>query len=598
MITVLGFSQDVLVAWTFDGLEGNPNGASNTPKVIMSNEDWGEGVFYADGTNGSDNFNNQSGPEINSFGGTVLNDPRENADASRDLALSNQSANGKSVVFKFSMSGYRDLQLTFAQRGSSTGFITEVWSCSTDGTEFVAVDSISNANASQSTSPYYYLRSIDFSSVTELNDADEVYIRLTVYGATNQSGNNRLDNIVFRANINGPDIYPPKITSHTVINASTLQLVFNENLNATTAEYKDNYESDDFTCTNAALAGKVVTLTVSPELAEGQTYQLFVANIEDLEGNVMAPDTLSITYGVDEQNHVATIAELRAKWTDALDINSNVAGNEVYKLTGNVIVTAINNSYRHQHFIQDETGAIVIDDNNNLIATALDQGDEIAGIYGKLSNYYGQLQFVITEPFTGDAITSFNHVEPLVVTVSNLLDVEFMNSHQSELIRIENAVFNANPNDTIKNNGKYTLTQNGVTGNAVWIHFWNVAGLTGMTIPTGEVTLTGVNKINYGEYFLIPRSGFDIASGIDEYLTEGDITIYPNPVADNLTISFDSDKFQVSRISVYDINGKFVKSQKIGDNNISMNVSELSAGTYFIRLSDGKHTFTTKFIKG
>jgi len=540
LFVAFGFGQEIVCAWTFDGLTGTNSGASGTEKVISSNVEWGAGTFYADGTNGSDNLNNGDGPEINAFNGTTMNDPRTNASSTKAIAIANSSANEKSVVFKFSMSGYQNLQLSYAERGTSTGFTTETWSYSTNGTDFTTVETISGTNQTNSE---FVLRNVDFTAATALNDAAVVYLRLTVDGATNATGNNRIDNVVFRANMAGPDVYAPVITSMSVENATSIKVNFNEALNATTAENGSNYVMDGRTFT-AALAGNTVTLTPNPALNEGESYILYVSNVTDVAGNVMVPDTLSFTFGVSSEFIVNNIAALRAKWTDALDVNGTHFGNDVYKLTGNVIVTGINDSYRHQIFIQDATGAIVIDDPSGKIVSALEAGDEITGLYGTLTDYYGLLQFAVTEEFSAPAISIYNDVTPLTVTVADMQDIEYMNAHQCELISMEGVSFNET--GTFTNGTKYTLTQNGVTGTGVWIHFYNVAGLTGEAIPSGPTNLSGVNKISYSQYYLIPRNGADIGTGLPQYLTENDVVVYPNPVADQLTVTLRTDAFRVS----------------------------------------------------
>lgn len=587
------FGQDIVCAWTFDGITGANSGASNTEKVIAANTEWGAGTFYADGTNGSDDLNNGESPEINAFGGNVLNDPRTNPSASQAVAIANTTSNGKSVVFKFSMSGYQNLQLSYAQRGTATGHNTETWSYSTDGVNFTEVESITGTNVTTFT-----LREVSFSGAAALNDAAVVYIRLTLNGCTSGSGNNRIDNVVFRANASGPDVYAPVITSVSVENATTLKLNFNEDLDAATAQNTANYEMNAETFTAATLAGNVVTLTVSPALAEGLSYSLMVSNVADVAGNVMTPDTLTFTFGVDQEFQVANIAALRAKWTDELDINNTHFGNDVYKLTGHVIVTGINDSYRHQIFIQDETGAIVIDDPNNKITSALESGDEITDIYGTLTDYYGLLQFAVSETYTASALSIYNDVTPLTVTLAELQNVSYMNAHQCELLRMEDVVINPLSSSSIFENGKkYTLTQNGQTGNGLWTHFYNIEGLTGEAIPTSATNLTGVNKISYGEYFLIPRVAADLGTGLPQYLTENDIVVYPNPVSDQLTVSLRTNAFQVTDMAVYDINGKLVRTQAVSDNQIMMNAQALASGNYFLRLSDGKNSVTTKFVK-
>ena len=404
-----------------------------------------------------------------------------------------------------------------------------------------------------------------------------------------------LDNVIVTSQELGPDTEAPFVAS---VNPSdnSLAVTFNEALDPASAQTVSNYHLDNnINVTSASLNGSVVTLAVSPALSEGGTYTLIVNNIADVAGNVMTADTVTFTYGVDAEFQVANIAALRAKWTSPLDVDGTHFGSEVYKLTGNVIVTGINNSYRHQIFIQDATGAIVIDDPSGKIVSALEAGDEITGLYGTLTDYYGLLQFAVTEEFSAPALSIYNDVTPLTVTVADMQDIDYMNAHQCELISMEGVSFNET--GTFTNGTKYTLTQNGVTGTGVWIHFYNVSGLTGEAIPAGPTNLSGVNKISYSQYYLIPRNGADIGTGLPQYLTENDVVVYPNPVADQLTVTLRTDAFRVSDMAVYDLNGKLVMAQSVEDNQISVNASRLAAGSYFLRLSDGKNSVTTKFVK-
>lgn len=407
-----------------------------------------------------------------------------------------------------------------------------------------------------------------------------------------------LDNIVITSVAGGPDTVGPVVTKVTP-SANNVTVKFNENLDQTSAENTANYVLDNnISVTSAALNGNIVTLGVSPALTEGNTYTLIVSNVKDDDDNIMAgPDTITFTFGIDPQFHAATIAELRAKWTEPLNPDDTTYGHTVYKLNGHAIITGVNNSYRHQVFIQDATGAIVIDDPSGKINSELESGDEVAEIYGTLTDYFGLLQFVITEPYTAEALSVYNDVTPLTVTLSQLQDIDFMNAHQCELIHMNEVIINPLTSANFENGKKYSLTQNGETGNGLWIHFFNISTLSGQPIPTYPVNITGPNKISYSQYYIIPREGADITTGIPQYLTENDILVYPNPVSDQLNVTLKTDEFQVTRIALYDINGKLVLTQPVSDNLISVNARQLSSGSYFLRLSDGKHSFTTKIVK-
>ena len=77
--------------------------------------------------------------------------------------------------------------------------------------------------------------------------------------------------------------------------------------------------------------------------------------------------------------------------------------------------------------------------------------------------------------------------------------------------------------------------------------------------------------------------------GIDD-LNQLDISIYPNPTSDKLYI----DGLVIQDVVIYSVLGKEVV--KISNQN-SIDVSSLSKGVYFIKVSDGVNSSTKKFIK-
>jgi len=84
---------------------------------------------------------------------------------------------------------------------------------------------------------------------------------------------------------------------------------------------------------------------------------------------------------------------------------------------------------------------------------------------------------------------------------------------------------------------------------------------------------------------------FETANGLNE-ISENKMEIFPNPSSDNLNlegISSDAD------ISVFDISGKLMPFEKISQNLI--NISQLKAGIYNIRIINNNQIITKKFIK-
>ncbi len=91
------------------------------------------------------------------------------------------------------MTGWQDLVVSYATQRTTTGFTTQLWESSTDGTTWTTVQSVTGASI-----PVAF-GTITLPTITGLNNATTGYLRLTVTGATAVAGNNRLDNIQFNA---------------------------------------------------------------------------------------------------------------------------------------------------------------------------------------------------------------------------------------------------------------------------------------------------------------------------------------------------------------------------------------------------------------
>jgi hypothetical protein len=78
------------------------------------------------------------------------------------------------------------------------------------------------------------------------------------------------------------------------------------------------------------------------------------------------------------------------------------------------------------------------------------------------------------------------------------------------------------------------------------------------------------------------------------------VRISPNPVSNELTLTVNSGANGDAVIEIYNVTGQnvksFEKSLNAGTNELKMNVEELSSGTYFLKLSNGKASESLKFI--
>jgi hypothetical protein len=191
--------QSVIAGWDFQTTTNGGTAAiaaPDTPRVFTANV--GSGTLYLDGTNGSSAWvTATSGNELTSFAGSAVNAESGMSTTTTSPAClvpvypSALTSNGKSMVFKVSMAGKVGLAITYACQRTSAGFTTHAWSYSSDGVTW-------NALSTQTiTASSFALVSLP--TTLALDGAANAYLRLTVSGATAASGNNRIDNVVFKA---------------------------------------------------------------------------------------------------------------------------------------------------------------------------------------------------------------------------------------------------------------------------------------------------------------------------------------------------------------------------------------------------------------
>ena len=72
------------------------------------------------------------------------------------------------------------------------------------------------------------------------------------------------------------------------------------------------------------------------------------------------------------------------------------------------------------------------------------------------------------------------------------------------------------------------------------------------------------------------------------------ITLYPNPVNDKLTIEAEAT---LGTVEIYNLMGALVYSQKGCTNKVEINTSDLQSGIYFIRMTNDNASETRRFVK-
>ncbi len=190
LLSCSAFAQDTLAYWAQNNNELPTGGNGFTISSFPMPADEGEGLLYLE------NYNPDADGDgvlsyIKSFAGTTTNrigaypsggslSPQGGADTSN---------NGMSIVFEVNTEGYQQINVSWAQRGTSTGFSSREFAYSTDGSSFTTV------NVDSGTLSGWETAAFDLTDEADVNDQASVYFRITLDGATSTAGNNRFDNI-------------------------------------------------------------------------------------------------------------------------------------------------------------------------------------------------------------------------------------------------------------------------------------------------------------------------------------------------------------------------------------------------------------------
>jgi hypothetical protein len=195
----------LIAGWDFQTTTTGGTAAAaqpNSPRVYNAN--FGSGTIYLDGSNGSSEWLTSN--QLGGFGGTAINagsgfsTVTTGASALVLVAGASSAANGNMAVFRFSMAGYQSLSISLAAQRTTTGFATQLWEYSADGTNYRSIGMLSAGSiAGNITTTYAGSGVLGFAAVDGLDGVDDAYVRVTFDGATGSTGNNRIDNIQFNA---------------------------------------------------------------------------------------------------------------------------------------------------------------------------------------------------------------------------------------------------------------------------------------------------------------------------------------------------------------------------------------------------------------
>lgn len=351
------------------------------------------------------------------------------------------------------------------------------------------------------------------------------------------------------------DIFPPIALEPKVVNVNEISIRFSEPVSAATALVTTNYTLSNgpmlpIVETAALTEPDLVTLTLLPGISIGKYYDLEIANIEDLAGNIMT----------------TTIAEL------------------IYNpLTEGLVITEI---------MYDEPPA---GQNDNLefieLFNSTNEAIELGGLRIKGGIASGKLPEFTLEPETywviaknAAAVTSFFGVPAYNWCGGNLSNDDpehlyIQNTDHHSGVMIDSLTYGiGTPWPQGAAGLGYSMELSDPNSDNSQPEYWNDA-------------------INYcGVY-----QGYDIYAspgqgpeplGINDVPLAKSIVMYPNPATDVLHID---SEIRLKKIEVYSALGKKIKEY---DSDLkSIEIESLSAGIYFVKIYSDTNYTTIRMLK-
>lgn len=263
-----------------------------------------------------------------------------------------------------------------------------------------------------------------------------------------------------------------------------------------------------------------------------------------------------------------------------------------YKITGNITFVYRNG---RRIFVQDATGGLLVYDNNTPVVTGnYSEGNVInSGIIGTYTVYNG-MQELIPSADWGNSIGTIA-VTPEVTTAADITS-NFAN-YEARLVRINAGVFTEEASFNTSDYTEATFTDG--TGEIVFRNQFKTldtivnAGDSVDVIGLAAIYVTGGNTT----YQLFPRTNADIIPIIPEpedttstnpedtvgihTLDFINLTVYPNPTTDQITVSSDRDGGSLEVLNAF---GQVVYRHTAPTYPMVIDLSDKAAGLYFVRI--------------
>ena len=222
--------------------------------------------------------------------------------------------------------------------------------------------------------------------------------------------------------------------------------------------------------------------------------------------------------------------------------------------------------------------------------------------------------FSLSNPITVNRLVGDDCVEPLLgggqLTLSNGLVADEFCVTDGEADMLDVVLTNAegtnstfiitNEDDMILEVGSnFPYDLEGTQAGIILVYNLSYNGtLANMSIGSSIQNITGeyaisnslrISKTDCTEVTFAERPGYDRVAS--------DFVLYPNPANNSITVSSDGVSAQTSTVEIFNAYGQLVDTRTITNENVSIDLSTVPSGHYYMRIKVGNTTYDKSFIK-
>ena len=199
----------------------------------------------------------------------------------------------------------------------------------------------------------------------------------------------------------------------------------------------------------------------------------------------------------------------------------------------------------------------------------------------------GEITYIADVPYKDSVFMSTSNGS-IWTLVSNGLPIGFMDNRIYALVISGDNIFAAS-----EYFGVFWSSNNGASWTAINTGLTDTINISTLVI-NGNYIYAGTGNINYTTGSGVWRRPLSDFAVINENTIKNNLSIYPNPTKNNLTIETNNNTEQ--RIEILNLIGQTVYTSYI-NKKATINTSAFANGVYILKISSDKETVVRKFIK-